>query len=384
MRSAGIPESDLRHILVVGPKEPTDEEFEHTLAVFPSVSYLVGDCRRRSDMIRAGVVHAHTVLIMSKPENSFSNTDGYQVNEKPTGSMDNVTASFADSAAVMTTHVVSQILASEGIALNEVQARTNAAGSDDVTRGIVGPVKQLQESRDDNYGKTEQDSKQGDGSVRISHDSQASVTKPISSLHESTSPSLHSENTEVSQKRIKRRITVITELLDRKNIRFLHALECSTQIIDHLHSPVYASGQAVISALLDSFLCAVYQNAATIPIVQALCGDLANQDSTTLPAKKHDTTMPTVQAATTGLSTCPVGEAWHKRTFGDLYKDLATRKGIVVLGLLRAPSTKLGNALPFVYCNPVTSLILNKHDRLFVLDPRLPGEKPNDTSTVPV
>ncbi|TPX56270.1 hypothetical protein PhCBS80983_g04659 [Powellomyces hirtus] len=339
LRSATIPQSEIRDILIVGPAEPSDEEFAHTLAVFPRVTYLVGDCRRRCDMLRAGVEYAHTVLIMSKPENSFQASK--DSNKKPAASEEDVTASFADSAAVMTSHVIYQILASCGISVNNVKSELEQINPDDEAQGVVGPVKQLQEIQEAQSGSSEKEGKSSRPSTLISSTSHR--PKPPGSKHQ---------------------VNVITELLDRKNIRFLHALECSTPMIDHLHSPIYASGQAVVSALLDNFIYAVYQNPATLEIVKALCGDLSD------PPPKVATGNDTGAHTRSLLTTIPVGDTMHGKSFGDIYQALALNHGVVPVAILRAPAEILGNVLPFVYTNPVPATLLDKRDRLFVLSAR--------------
>ncbi|KAJ3148195.1 potassium channel, sub T, member 2 [Geranomyces michiganensis] len=367
LRSAAIPEADMRTILIFGADEPTEEEFRTTLAVFPGVKYMVGDCRRRRDMLRAGVDRAHTVLIMSKPENGFKEknpSDGQRAN-----AVQDLSTSKADSAACLATHVVHQILASEGIRVNGMKGKagtpsspsppprgdsvgdagdegeeTNdpAEGKGDL--GIVGPVKQLEE-RDDRQRRR--------GSAASSVLLPADGASIASSRRSGGSTNGHHHHHHHHHRR-SRAITVITELLDRRNIRFLHALVSPASIIDHLHSPTYASGHAVVSALIDNFVYAVYENPATIDIVKGMCGDLPDRKSRTGQNSSCLTTMG--------------WESWMEgKPFEDVYRILAVERGVIPVAVIRAPDEALGNELPFVYTNPVPSLMLAKEDRLFIL-----------------
>ncbi|KAJ3014951.1 hypothetical protein HKX48_004874 [Thoreauomyces humboldtii] len=321
MRSASQG-AGMRQIVVLGVDEPTEEEFRHTLAVFPRVYYVVGDCRRRADMLRAGAKYARTILVMSKPE-SFGGGEK-RAGPNPAETHE-VTASVADSAAVMTTHVVHQIMASSGVSVNDVRPLTDDENEDNdgEKQGVVGPVKQLHENANDS----------DDDGHAPSH----------------------------------RKTTVITEILDRKSIRFLHALECSTAVIDHLHSPVYAAGQTLLSSLLDCFIFAIYQNRDTLPIVKALCGDLAAAAE---------------QASSPGLALVPLPKELAGKTFADVFRSLteATDKPAIPIAMLREPCDKLGNELPFVYTNPVPSLIVREHDRLYVLRSPQPDDQKNKKS----
>ncbi|KAJ3148387.1 potassium channel, sub T, member 2 [Geranomyces variabilis] len=367
LRSAAIPASEMRTILILGADKPSDEEFHSTLAVFPDVKYMVGDCRRKRDMLRAGVEHAHTVLIMSKPENAFK---GSPDERQPRNAVEDMSSSKADSAACLATHVVHQVLASEGICINGMKQRggRGGAGEDGGTRGeaagdgdgpastgdlgIVGPVKQLEE-RDGRISTSDAGSSvllPADGaSMKGSHHRSHSSTSSKTSDNDN-----HNHHSHHHHHRPRRTVTVVTELLDRKNIRFLHALVSPASIIDHLHSPTYASGHAVVSALIDNFVYAVYQNAATIDIVKGMCGDLRDRRS---KAGQNSSCLTTAG-----------WEDWMEgKPFEEVYRVLAIERGVIPVAVIRAPDDALGNELPFVYTNPVPSLLLAKGDRLFVL-----------------
>ncbi|KAJ3182035.1 potassium channel, sub T, member 2 [Geranomyces variabilis] len=373
LRSAAIPTRDMRTILILGADEPTDEEFHSTLAVFPEVKYMVGDCRRKRDMLRAGVEHAHTVLIMSKPENAFK---GSPDQRQPRNAVEDMSSSKADSAACLATHVVHQILAGKGICVNGMRQRggrdVGGAGDDGGTRGeatgdgdgpastgdlgIVGPVKQLEGRAGGRGGDRRRGSSSSEtGSVLLPADG-ASVTHShhgrTSSVSSGTSDNdKDHKHPHHRSHRPHRTITVVTELLDRKNIRFLHALVSPASIIDHLHSPTYASGHAVVSALIDNFVYAVYENASTIDIVKGMCGDLRDR-----PGQN---------------SSCLTTAGWEEwmegKPFEEIYRVLAVERGVIPVAVIRAPDEALGNELPFIYTNPVASLMLAKGDRLFVL-----------------
>lgn len=55
------------------------------------------------------------------------------------------------------------------------------------------------------------------------------------------------------------------------------------------------------------------------------------------------------------------------QTFAYMFETLLLDYGIMPLGLLRAADDSLGNELPFVYTNPVPSLILKASDQVYIL-----------------
>ena len=64
---------------------------------------------------------------------------------------------------------------------------------------------------------------------------------------------------------------------------------------------------------------------------------------------------------------CPV--EFVGNTFGDLYETFSVQNGIIPLGLLRPAGDfkESGNILPYVYTNPLRSILLKEHDLVFVL-----------------
>ena len=55
---------------------------------------------------------------------------------------------------------------------------------------------------------------------------------------------------------------------------------------------------------------------------------------------------------------------------GELYRELVLNHNIVPIGLYRMADEKnLGNRLPFVYTNPLQSLLLRETDLIYVLAP---------------
>ncbi|KAI8825855.1 uncharacterized protein EV422DRAFT_563684 [Fimicolochytrium jonesii] len=368
LRSVSLSSQHIRDILIVGPKKPSDQEFSHNLAVFPGIYYMVADCRRRDDMLRTGIEYARTICILSKPENAFANNPAQSRSSDTTS--DDLTTSFADSAAVMTTHVVHQILASCGVPVNtHAQDIVGGGENGDESQGIVGPVKQLHENQ------------QQDAAEETQQDDTIKMGEEI-------------EITELHSKPVRETpyVTLVTELLDRKNIRFLHALQSAAPIIDHLHSPVYAAGYTVVSALLDNFVYAVYQNPAIIDIVKAFCGDYnpSNLSEPFTPSASQNGGSPTPESEPdlsasqrSFLKFTPIPNAFKGKTYGELYRHLAfeadTEKhangaavpdadhSSIPVGLLRPPNQALGNSLPFVYTNPVPSLVLLRGDQVAVL-----------------
>lgn len=62
-RSAYISGNDFRDIVILSPRLLTEDEFR-AVAAFPRVFYVQGECRKKRELLRAGVKGADKIVIM--------------------------------------------------------------------------------------------------------------------------------------------------------------------------------------------------------------------------------------------------------------------------------------------------------------------------------
>ncbi|KAG0344760.1 potassium channel, sub T, member 2 [Podila humilis] len=235
---------------------------------FPRVFWVAGNCRRQRDLVRAGILGASSVVIMSH------SMEGLERDE------------FADSTAIMSHHMVYQTLRQ---------------------RGLLG------------------------------------------------------------------RQHIIVEIAERTNIRFLNmhdvngvkrrdgALSKVTRggrSNGFVMSPLFASGQVLVSSLLDNVLFQAYSKTHILDLVKLCCGVRFKQ------AIELDQILG-IDSSNICLIDTPaefVGQSFLK-----LFQGLALLYGIVPLGLYRAPDKSLNNHLPFVFTNPLPGILLTETDMVYVL-----------------
>ncbi|KAJ3389880.1 hypothetical protein HDU92_000825 [Lobulomyces angularis] len=172
---------------------------------------------------------------------------------------------------------------------------------------------------------------------------------------------------------------IIIELQRRRNIKFLkpsgirHEVAKERKKIfgengngkqkmlqrttDFFYHPLYASGNVVVGAMLDSILFQTYQNDSVLDIFKLFCGLRYEKD---VEAEQNFGYEPSF------LTPIPLPEGFEGGCFIDLYYHL-TNLGIVPLALLRETVKEWSNHLPFVYTNPVPSCLLRKTDLVYVL-----------------
>lgn len=76
-----------------------------------------------------------------------------------------------------------------------------------------------------------------------------------------------------------------------------------------------------------------------------------------------------IGAQVSSLTSVPVPSKFIGKTFGDLYYYLAVCKQTVALGVYRPVDAELENVLPFVYTNPLPTMILLEGELVYVLKP---------------
>ncbi|KAI7818288.1 hypothetical protein BC939DRAFT_297317 [Gamsiella multidivaricata] len=234
---------------------------------FPSVFWVAGNCRHQRDLVRAGILGASSIVVMSHSTKELDRDE------------------FADSTAIMTHHIIYQTLQQ---------------------RGLLG----------------------------------------------------------------RQHITV--EILERSNIRFLNMRDLS--MVRSYHgarrrgggigsggywmAPIFASGQVLVSSLVDNVLFQAYSKTHILDLVKLCCGVRFKQ------AIELDQILG-IDSSNVCLMKVP--PRFVGKSFLSLFQALALLNGIIPLGLYRAPDRELNNALPFVFTNPLPGILLKQTDMVYVL-----------------
>ncbi|KAF9313715.1 hypothetical protein BG003_004898 [Podila horticola] len=232
---------------------------------FPKVFWVAGNCRHQRDLVRAGILGASSIVIMSH------SMEGLDRDE------------FADSTAIMSHHMTYQTLRQ---------------------RGLLG------------------------------------------------------------------RQHIIVEIAERSNIRFLNMRDVNgvkthdgiqTKVRStggFVMTPLFASGQVLVSSLLDNVLFQAYSKTHILDLVKLCCGVRFKQ------AIELDQMLGIDSSNICLIETPPefVGQSFLK-----LFQALALLYGVIPMGLYRAPDRELNNQLPFVFTNPLPGILLKATDMIYVL-----------------
>ncbi|KAI9300161.1 hypothetical protein BJ944DRAFT_244459 [Cunninghamella echinulata] len=224
------------------------------------------------------------------------------------------------------------------------------------------------------------------------------------------------------QERKKESYTVIN-LVEKSNINYIHLLQGKevAEELDVIYSPVYAAGDVIADSLIGNVLLSqTYYKPDIVNIIKALIGmpkpycttpsqlnqfslspNNSCQDSDHSNYLKYLTTDPSIPfintiaskslpsysnsnhkqyhgsynddlmdlSTKTYLTSIPLPNEFIGQSFVRLYESLLLKHGILCVGLLRSPDIQLRNELPFVYTNPVPSLILKSTDFIYILTP---------------
>ncbi|GAA5800454.1 hypothetical protein HPULCUR_005884 [Helicostylum pulchrum] len=164
--------------------------------------------------------------------------------------------------------------------------------------------------------------------------------------------------------------------IEKSNIKFMHLLQGKdvAEEIDVFYTPAYAAGDVVADSLISNVLLSqTYYKPDIVSIIKTLCG---------MPGPLYDgsaayllSTTPEIKTASAAARLAPhltnirMPTEFIGRTYAVLFKTLLTKYEVLAIGLFRAPDNELGNELPFVYANPVSSLILKDSDMVYVFSP---------------
>ncbi|KAI8884052.1 voltage-gated potassium channel [Backusella circina FSU 941] len=167
----------------------------------------------------------------------------------------------------------------------------------------------------------------------------------------------------------------IVNLIEKSNIKFIHLLEGKdvTDGVDVFYAPSYASGNIMADGLISNVLLSqTFYKPDIVSVIKAICGipNPSFEESTeNLLSMSHTKLDLTETIAETYLTSMQLPPQFINQTYSELFKSLLIHHGILCIGLLRSPDTVLGNTLPFVYTNPVPSLILKKSDTIYTFAP---------------
>ncbi|KAF8949470.1 hypothetical protein BGZ47_000011 [Haplosporangium gracile] len=259
--------------VVEGSYERCSGGYWDAVLSFPHVYWVSGNCRHQRDLVRAGILGASSIVIMSH----F--VEGLDRDE------------FADSTAIMAHHMIYQTLRQ---------------------RGLLG------------------------------------------------------------------RQHIVVDISERSNIRFLNMRNLANinnntnnKIVANVSrigvgssngglwmTPIFASGQVLVSSLLDNVLFQAYSKTHILDLIKLCCGVRFKQ------AIELDQ-MLGIDCSNICLIDAP--DEYIGKSFLKLFQGLALIYGIIPLGLYRAPDRELNNAMPFVFSNPLPGIIIKDTDKIYVL-----------------
>ncbi|KAJ2960839.1 hypothetical protein NQZ79_g3832 [Umbelopsis isabellina] len=156
----------------------------------------------------------------------------------------------------------------------------------------------------------------------------------------------------------------IVNLTEKSNIRYMHLLQERELSYDVVDSSAFAAGDVMVENHLSLVLLSqVFFQPDIVAIVKTLCGmgDVYSENPQDTPY----------------MQCIKIPDEFINKSFAELFESLLLRQGVLALGIFRAPDQDFGNDLPFVYTNPVPSLILRQTDNIYILT----AAKPCPTET---
>lgn len=163
-------------------------------------------------------------------------------------------------------------------------------------------------------------------------------------------------------------------IVEKSNIRFMHLLQEKdvAEEIDVFYTPAYAAGDVIADSLINNVLLSqTYYKPDIVSIIKTLCGmpgPLLDGSAAHLMSSSQDfSTVTSAMIHAPHLTSISMPPEFVNQTFAYMFETLLLDYGIMPLGLLRAADDSLGNELPFVYTNPVPSLILKASDQVYIL-----------------
>ncbi|EPB88136.1 hypothetical protein HMPREF1544_05080 [Mucor circinelloides 1006PhL] len=164
----------------------------------------------------------------------------------------------------------------------------------------------------------------------------------------------------------------IVNLVEKSNIRFMHLLQGKdiAEEVDIFYTPAYAAGNVVVDSLLSNVLLSqTYYKPDIVSVIKALCGmpgPLYDKDTAHI-LKCGTKIRPQMFQNSRHLTLAVMPPCFIDKSFAFLFENLVMDHEVLPLGILRAPDENMGNELSFVYTNPVSSLILKRSDKIYLL-----------------
>ncbi|TPX56518.1 hypothetical protein PhCBS80983_g04476 [Powellomyces hirtus] len=132
-------------------------------------------------------------------------------------------------------------------------------------------------------------------------------------------------------------------------------------IDNYLYAPVYAGGRVLAASMLDAVLFETFFNSAVLEIFKLMCGVRLQRDVEMDEELGIDPSF---------LCYVEVPDCYVGRTYLSLYAEFALNQNIIPIGLLRdTDNVSLGNKIPFVFTNPLPSIVLRASDLVYALTP---------------
>ncbi|KAF9912442.1 hypothetical protein EC991_010529 [Linnemannia zychae] len=290
--SAGGPSA------VEGTYEKCSGGYWDAILSFPRVHWVSGNCRHQRDLVRAGILGASSIVIMSHSVQGLDRDE------------------FADSTAIMAHHMVYQTLRQRGLLgrqhiVVDISERSNIRFLNMRNLNTFGPPT-----------------------------SSPSATFPNS--NNSTFNTIDTNNNNNN-----RAIANINRISSK-----------SSGTGGFWMTPVFASGQVLVSSLLDNVLFQAYSKTHILDLIKLCCGVRFKQ------AIELDQMLGIDCSNICLIDTPP---EYIGKSFLKLFQGLALLYGIVPLGLYRAPDSELNNVMPFVFSNPLPGIIVKETDKIYVL-----------------
>lgn len=385
LRSAQLNSGDFRPVVIFSHRLPTAREFK-SFAEFPKIYFIRGDCLSSKDLLRAGLRKAEKVLIMSLNRSASSD----KADDAPLDDADAATLSLSDfrslnsrswggdsnddlqdGRTIIVCAMIHELFPSEfqsktviveitrrsyvrfiaptltssnaksqKLAINSIKAKIFGVESLEVNNSVADP------SRKDSLVSPAEGTTTGLGS---------------SGLFTSAGDNMDSKSGWAKSHRLNdtsSSISTRTYLHAKRDIA-LYGLDKREQKFEYLFTPTYAAGRILLERPLKTILMDTFVNSVTLDAVKVLCG---------VRYKESLDVYHTLQISPSYLCYIDVLEGFENRPFGHLFAELASRYGIIALGLYRAANNPvLGNSLPFVYTNPLASTLVIENDLVYVL-----------------
>ncbi|KAI9470851.1 MAG: hypothetical protein EXX96DRAFT_643825 [Benjaminiella poitrasii] len=164
----------------------------------------------------------------------------------------------------------------------------------------------------------------------------------------------------------------IVNLVEKSNIRFMHLLQGKdvAEEVDVFYTPAYAAGNVVVDSLLSNVLLSqTYYKPDIVSVIKALCGmpgPMYDKDTAHTLMCGAKVKSPLSQYSR-HLTLAVMPPCFIGKSFAFLFETLVIEHEALPLGLLRAPDENMGNELSFVYTNPVSSLVMKRSDKIYLL-----------------